>query len=280
MVKIGKCLLALSACLALLAPLVAAQEKAEQPARSRPAWPKKPVFSFRLGSYFSDINGTIRIDGAERGTEIDLQNDLRLPKTATVLRLRTDIRIASWFGLDLEYYRVARSNTSVIDREIVAGDTVFPINETIATKQVASYLDFALKFYLIHRERLDLGLWAGANVHFMKLSLDADPSGRSLSRNPWFPVPAFGAHYSWTILPRLYLYGKAGFFTYKVTDPNTTKLASFRFDMTLDYYFWKFLGVGVTYEYVKNSLEQNRTRFTGALDNRVSGLQVYAVVGF
>jgi len=150
------------------------------------------------------------------GTEIDLQDVLNAPKNATVFRGRADIRINSWFGVEGEYYRIARSQTAVLDREITIGDEIIAINQTVASSLVQNYLDTALKFYLVHRQRLDLGLWLGATVHLVDFSLEADPSGQSVERRPWYPVPALGVHFSYTILPRLYLYGKAGYFRYKV----------------------------------------------------------------
>ena len=41
----------------------------------------------------------------------------------------------------------------------------------------------------------------------------------------------------------------------------------------MDYYFWKSLGVGVTYEYIKSSMERDSTEFTGMVSNRSSSLE-------
>ena len=81
-------------------------------------------------------------------------------------------------------------------------------------------------------QRLDLGLWLGATVHLVDFSLDAQPSGRAVTKNPWYPVPALGVCFNYSILPRLYLYGKAGYFYYKVDDP-ITKIEAVRLDITL-----------------------------------------------
>ncbi len=264
--------------LTVLAPLAPAwgQEGSDPPAK---VFAKKPSFSIRLGSYFSSSSGQIRIDGENQGTVIDLKDVLNVPENATVFRGRADIRIAKWFGVEAEYYRIARSQTAVLDGEITVGDEVIAIGQTISSSLVQNYLDTALKFYLVHTQRLDLGLWLGATVHLVDFSLEAEPSGQSVAKNPWYPVPALGVHFSYTILPRLYLYGKAGYFKYKVTDP-TTKIDAVRFDITLDYYFWKALGVGVTYAYVDNSVEMEKAPLKGMVNGRSSGFQIYGVIGF
>jgi len=53
-----------------------------------------------------------------------------------------------------------------------------------------------------------------------------------------------------------------------------------RFDITLDYYIWKALGVGVTYAYVNNSVEMEKSPLKGMFDSRSSGFQIYGVIGF
>jgi len=120
------------------------QEEADKPAK---VWQKKPNFSIRLGSIFSDVSNQFRIDGADgEGTLIDAQDVLKLPKSGTALRAKGDVRVAKWFGMD--------------------------------------------------------------------------------------------------------------------------------------YYFWKSLGVGVTYEYIKSSMERNSAEFVGMVSNRSSSIQVYLAVGF
>jgi hypothetical protein len=243
-------------------------------------WPKKPSFTIRLGTYFSNATGQIRVDGENgQGTVIDMQDVLNVPNNATVFRARADVRVAKWFGVEAEWYRIGQSQSTTLDREITIGDEVFPVNEVIDSRLVQQYLDTALKFYLIHNGRLDLGLWLGATIHLIDFSLDAQPSGRSFDRTPWYPVPALGACFNYTVLPRLYLYGKAGYFYYKVDDP-ITKIDAVRFDITLDYYFWKALGVGVTYAYVNNSVEMEKSPLQGMVKGTSNGIQIYATIGF
>lgn len=243
-------------------------------------WPKKPSFSVRLGGYFANATGQIRVDGENgEGNLIDMQNVLDIPKDATVFRAKADVRILSWFGVGGEWYRVARSGSSTINEDITVGDIVFPINETVSSSFYQNYLDLALKFYLFHRERWDLGLWAGATLHFWKFSLNAEPSGLAVNKDPWAPVPAFGICFNYSILPRLYLYGKAGYFKYSDSAASIS-FKSTRFDISADYYFWKAFGVGVTYEYYDTSVEKSTSSYNGLLGTKTQGFQIYGVIGF
>jgi len=253
------------------------QEGSDKPAK---VWQKKPNFSIRFGTLFSDVSNQFRIDGEEgEGSLIDAQDVLKIPKNGTALRAKGDFRVAKWFGVEVEYYRIADSATTVLDRDITVGDDVFSLNETVSTNFTRSFLDTFLKFYFIHRPRLDLGLFLGANIHFVKLTMAADPSGLSVAKNPWYPVPSLGATFSYTLGPKLFLYGKAGYFYYKVSDSGL-KLDSVRFDVNMDYYIWKSFGVGMTYEYIKTSMERDTDAFMGLVSNRSSSFQIYLAVGF
>lgn len=260
--------------------LNAAARGQEESAKPAAVWQKKPNFSIHLGTIFSDVKSQFRVDGADgEGTVIDASDILAIPKNGTALRFKGDFRVAKWFGVEIEYYRIADSATTVIDRDITVGDEVFPINETVSTGFSRSFMDTSLKFYLVHKPRLDLGLFLGANVHFVKLTMDAEPSGRSVLKKPWYPVPSIGATFNYSLGPRWYLYGKAGYFYYKASE-SSLKLDSVRFDLNMDYYIWKSVGVGMTYEYIKTSMERDTDAFTGMISNRSSSIQLYAVIGF
>lgn len=266
--------------ISLLPAVLALQVSAWAQGATSAAWPKKPNFSIRLGTYFTDATGQFRVDSETgEGTLIDVQNVLHVPKTATVFRAHADVRVVSWFAVEGEYYRIAHSSSATIDREITVGDEVFPVNETVSSHFFQNYLDLALKFYLFHRQRWDLGAWVGANIHFVNASLEAQPSDRIVDRKTWAPVPSVGVAFSCSLLPRLYLYGKAGYFKYSASASNVA-FDSTRFDISVDYYFWKALGVGLTYEYYDSSLSKHNDRFMGLVANRISGLQIYGVIGF
>jgi hypothetical protein len=262
------------------ASLHAQEDKGETKETSK--WKRKPAFSLRLGSYFPSLETNLRVDSEAlgRGTEINLENLLRLNKSPIVLRADAEIRVASWLSFDLGYYGIGRSKTTVIDRDIQVGDTIFNLNQTLQTKFNTNYIRANLKFFFVHSPRLDLGVWAGANVAFYKFSLDAQGAGNaSIERNDvWAPIPAAGIHLSYTLLPNLYLFGKAGYFYYSLSD--NFKFTSTSFDINLNYYFLKFLGIGATYEYNVFKLDGEVGGFSGKISSRFGGFQIYGILGF
>lgn len=264
-----------------LASTLKAQE-AEVTDQSTIEWRKRPVFALRLGTYIPSLNTKLRLDSETlgRGTEIDFEDLLQLDKSPLVLRGDAEVPVASWLGLELGFYVINRSKTRVIDRDIQVGDTIFNVNQTVNTKFNTTYLKTHFKFYLIRKPRLDFGVWAGANVVFFNFSLEAQELGETFSegRDVWAPIPALGIHGSYTLFRNFYVFGKAGYFYYGISD--NLKFNNWSLDININYYFYKFLGIGATYEYNRSKLDGEISDFSGELVNRLGGFQFYLLIGF
>jgi hypothetical protein len=274
-------IIVLGLCLCLLTPALRAQEAQETTDRTQ-EWRKKPGFSLRIGTYFSSLDTKLRLDSdlLGRGTEIDLEDTLQLDSSPTIFRGDLEVRALSWFSLDLGYYSVNRNKTAVIDEDIQIGDTIFELNQTVTGKLDMTYLRANLKFYIVNKPRVEFGVWAGANILFLNFSLTAEELGQTLSEEEdvWAPIPAVGIHASYTLFPNFYIFGKGGYFYYGLSE--SLKFRSWSFDINVHYYFFKFLGVGVTYDFNKFQLDGEGDILSGKAMNRLSGVQLYILVGF
>jgi hypothetical protein len=267
--------------LLLLIPTLQAQE-AEGTDQSTIEWRKRPGFALRLGTYIPSLNTILRLDSERlgKGTEIDFEDTLQLDRSPVIVRGDAEVPVASWLGLDLGFYVINRSNTRVIDRDLQVGDTIFNINQTVNTKFNTTYLRTNVKFYIIRKPRLDFGVWAGANIAFLNFSLEAQELGETFSegRDVWAPIPAIGIHASYTLFRNFYVFGKAGYFYYGISD--NLKFNNWSLDININYYFYKALGIGATYEYNRAKLNGEISDFSGELINRLGGFQFYFLIGF
>jgi hypothetical protein len=271
----------LSFILIVLVPSLKAQE-AEETEQINPEWRKRPGLALKIGTYLPSLNTILRVDSETlgRGTEIDFEDLLQLDKSPLILRGEAEVPVASWLSLDLGFYVINRSNTRVIDRDIQIGDTIFNINQTVKAKFNATYLQTNFKFYIIRKPRLDFGVWAGANVAFFNFSLEAQELGETFSegRDVWAPIPAVGIHASYTLFRNFYIFGKAGYFYYGLSD--NLKFNNWSLDININYYFYKFLGIGVSYEYNRAELNGELGDLSGEIVNRLGGIQFYLLIGF
>jgi hypothetical protein len=205
---------------------------------------------------------------------------LQLDNSPLILRGDAEVPVASWLGLDLGFYVINRSNTRVIDEEIQIGDTIFDVNQTVNAKLNTTYLRTNFKFYIIRKPRLDFGPWIGANVAFINFSLQAQELGETISeeQDVWAPIPAIGLHASYTLFRNFYVFGKAGYFYYGLSD--NLKFNNWALDINVNYYFYKFLGIGATYEFNRAQLKGEFSDFSGEIVNRLGGFQFYLLIGF
>jgi hypothetical protein len=271
----------LSLFLLVLVPTLQAQET-DDPAQATQEWRGKPRFALKFGTYLTTLNTKVRFDSETlgRGTEIDFEDLLKFNNSPTILRGDAELSVASWLGLDLGFYVINRKNTRVIDQEIQIGDTVFDINQTVNGKFNTTYLRTNLKFYIIRRPRVEFGPWLGANIAFLNFSLQAQELGETISeeQDVWAPIPAIGLHGSYTLFRNFYVHGKAGYFYYGISD--NLKFDNWSLDIHLNYYFYKFLGVGATYEYNRAKINGELDDFSGEIINRIGGFQFYLLIGF
>jgi hypothetical protein len=262
-------------------PTLRAQE-AQEMETAVPEWRQRPGLALRFGTFIPTLNTILRLDSETlgRGTEINLEDVLQLDRSPLVIRGDAEIPVVSWLGLDLGFYIINRSKTNVIDEDLQIGDTIYSVNQTVNTKFNATYLKTNLKFYIIRRPRLDFGVWAGANVAFLNFSLEAEELGKTASegRDVWAPIPAVGIHGSYTLFKNFYIFGKGGYFYYGISDD--LKFNNWSFDINANYFFYKSLGIGATYEYNKAELTGEIGDFTGEIINRLGGFQFYLVIGF
>jgi hypothetical protein len=277
-----KQIIMITLCMFFLASSVVQAQETDDTAQTTEEWRKRPGFALKLGTYLPSLSTKVRVDSETlgRGTDIDFEDMLQLDNSPTILRGDAEVPVASWLGLDLGFYVINRSNTRVIDEEIQIGDTLFDVNQTVNVKFNTTYLRTNFKFYIIRKPRLEFGPWIGANVAFLNFSLQAQELGETISeeQDVWAPIPAIGLHASYTLFRNFYVFGKAGYFYYGLSD--NLKFNNWALDINVNYYFYKFLGIGATYEFNRAQLKGEISDFSGEIVNRLGGFQFYLLIGF
>ena len=261
--------------------LTAFSQEAGAAAESTKKWMKKPAFAFKLGGFFPSLTMDIRVDPPDggEGTDVSLDKDLGVAKSGSTIRLDGDIRLAKWFSLALNYYAFKRTSEQPISKEITIGDTVYPVNQTVKTTLAPTFINLDAKFYILHRERLDFGVYAGVYATHFKLNFEAMEAGRQLLeiKKLWAPIPSAGLHFWYQPIPKMLVYAKAGYFKY---NSKRADFESATFNLNLEYYFYKFMGIGGRYEYSDMKLNLSLAGYKGKIDYIISGFQAYVTLAF
>lgn len=159
-----------------------------------------------LGTYFVSTDTEIALNGSagQAGTVIDLERDTRMDDSN---RFRLDGLWRVGGGrhrVHAMYFDVDRSGSRQIDRQLVVGDTIYPVNAAVSAEFEARIFELAYEYAFLSRESLEVAASIGAHA----LSFDFGISGNGLvngrpvtgaaeSGDTNAPLPVIGLRAMW-----------------------------------------------------------------------------------
>src|SRR5690606_10342602 len=151
--------------LAAPGPPHAQQRYDESPLRER--------VKLRLGGFDAEnVSSTARIDHSSLGigTLLELEKDLHVEDSATVLRLDGHYRFSRAHRLEWAYYSMTREGTTGLSRDIRIGGVEFPVGLAVDTELDVAVAEVAYVWSFINVEPYEFFLGAGLNVRDITLT--------------------------------------------------------------------------------------------------------------
>jgi hypothetical protein len=133
-----------------------------------------PTFHFELGAYKSDFDTTLRIDGEEIGSEIDLEDDLNFDSDDTAFRLDGYWRFADRHRVMFAYYDLTRDATALLTEDIIIDDVLYPAGSEVKGGFDIWVLQLAYSYSVVQTKRGELGLSIG--VHWPGIDFSLRPT--------------------------------------------------------------------------------------------------------
>jgi hypothetical protein len=216
----------------------------------------KDVFSVSLGGFFMNFNTSAKLDpdaGGE-GTDIDLENDFDLDPRITRGRLDGYWRFARKHRVDFGGYLFDRSNSRVLDKEIVFGDTTYDVGAELDTKFRTSLFKLSYRYSFIRNDRIDFSGSAGLSTITTRLEIEGFGSvnGQTASfdessKRVIAPVPVFGLLVDLKIVRSLFFRLGGEYFHIQASGVDG-RFSDAR--ASLDWYPFKHFGFGAGYNRV------------------------------
>ncbi|WP_199555853.1 outer membrane beta-barrel protein [Sandaracinobacteroides hominis] len=241
--------------------------------------------TLKVEAYFAGVDSFVRVGLPERpGTGIDMEDVLGLDDSATLPAVQIGWRANDDWVFNAEYYRLGRRSQKTLDREIVVGDTTYPVSATVGAGFDSDIYRFTAGALLFQRERLELGIAAGFHGTNFKLFVEGQGSVgeqqsqvRREGRSIFAPLPTVGAFGQWEPANRLTISGRIDWLSLGIDDYsgrliNTEAAASYRIQKHID--------VGLLYRYVDYKLKIDKDNWNGRVAYKFSGPAVFARVGF
>ena len=237
-----------------------------------------PRFSIGLGAFFTDRDSQTRIDGeAGSGTDVDLESDLGLKKSDTVIRLDGYWRFAEKHRFDFSAFDLSRSASKQIDREIIWNDTTYAINTQIDAELDLAIYKAAYTWLFLKRHRSFLGATVGLYVADIGASLFAPNIGSRESSDLTAPLPVIGLRGEYRFAERWSLRGSGEIFAIEYGDYDGSLYDLF---VGIDFSATDTIAVGVGINSVKLDVGVTKSGFQGDVDWQYDGAMAYLKFDF
>jgi hypothetical protein len=244
------------------------------------------TISLRVEAYFAGISSSLRVDGnsGNLGTEVDLEDDLGLADNKTLPAVELGWRINDDWVLQGQYYSLGRRTDATLDRDIVIGDTVYPVNGTVGAGFDSDVYRFTIGNLLIQREKLEIGL--GIGLHGTDFSIFIEGDGavagepgrfRREGRSIFAPLPTIGAFGQWEPVDRLTLSGRFDWLSLTIDDYSGRLINA---EAAVAYRLFKHLDAGIAYRYVDYRLRVKQDDWNGRVSYEFSGPSIFLRAGF
>lgn len=239
-----------------------------------------------LGTYFVDTDTEIGLNGSagQVGTIIDLERDTGMDES-TRFRIDGLWRInGGRHHVRAMYFDVSRSGSRQIDRQLVVGDTVYPVSATVEASFDAKIFELAYEYAFVERETLEVAASIGAHA----LNFDFGISGNGLvngrpvagaaeSGDTNAPLPVIGVRGMWRFADDWYLDAQGQWFSVEL-DGIDGGLTDLRIGLT--WMFSEHFGAGLGWNRFSIDVDASKRSFDGTFDWRYQGAQVYLTGSF
>lgn len=244
------------------------------------------TLSLRVEAYFAGINSSLRADGnsGNIGTEIDFEDDLDLSASKALPAFELGWRINDDWVLQGQYYSLGRRTSATLDREIIVGDTVYPVNGSVAAGFDSDVYRFTIGNLLIQREKLEIGVGVGLHGTDFTVFIEGEGSlsGQSSrfrreGRSIFAPLPTIGVFGQWEPAGRLTLSGRVDWLSLTIDDYSGRLVNA---EAAVAYRLFKNLDAGVAYRFVDYRLRVNKEDWNGRVRYQFSGPSIFLRAGF
>jgi hypothetical protein len=180
------------------------------------------------------------------GTEIGLENDLKLSEELGVFRLDGMFRLTENSQIVLTYTGIKRDRRTVLDKDIIFGDTTFEANLDVKYKFNVDYLGATYRYNFFNERNWNAGLSGGARGVIINTSINSQLNGLERIKKVSYTAPAilFGIHGSAYLTPKLLARYSLEFFYLKIDDIKINIVES---NASVHYFIFKNVGLGIAY---------------------------------
>ncbi len=248
-------------------------------------WPR---FSVSAGAYDLSTSDDIRIDGAvgPNGTPIDLELDLGLPDSDTLLAFAFDWSFAKRHTIGARYYSFDRDGSRSIFRQIEIGDTTFPVGAELSASFETTTIEAVYTYWFVRKDNLgfggsfglvDLGVDLRARAS-VQVGSGGGSAERRVDASTDLPVPMIGVAVKGRPWKRLVL--NAGLRILPSVSIGDIDGEAASYNLSAEVFVFGPLAVGLSYDGTYYKVDVDDSDWNGSLDLKSDGLRLYLRAAF
>lgn len=239
--------------------------------------PGEERLKINLGTLLYRSETDVRIDGATRGTEFELEDVLGLERDRSTLSGQIIWRFASRHRLGLRAFQVKRDAEHEIDEELRIEDRVVPINTTLRAESRLQFFTADYRYSFVKNPRMELAGIIGVFGGRYRLSFEASNPQIDIEKNTTAPIPVIGASIDWYLGPR---WTVSAFAQGMDLDLSSVDARVYNLGLSTEYMLTRHLGLGVAYNLDSVKVEVDKGSFDGRVDLTGGSLTGYLQARF
>lgn len=242
------------------------------------------LFSPRIyvsaGAYFPTVNTRLRLDGDVLGTDISLEDDLKLLEDMSVFKVDGLIRVSRRSQFQASFTSLLRRNDFRLDESIRVADTVFQAGASLNIFFDTYYSALTWRYSLFDEINWNAGFSVGARYIIFQTGFEAmlNDNIKSAKESIGAPALLIGVHGSGYLTPRLLARYSLEYLQLTVADIGIRILET---DFSLEYFIGKHWGIGAAYstnEYLVKEIPFSD--FDGRVTFNFGGFNLFATARF
>lgn len=238
-----------------------------------------PRFSLSVGAFIMDRDSDTRVDATDgnRGTDVNLEDDLGLDKSDTVFRIDGFYRFADNHRIDFSAFDLSRSASTQIARDITWKDTTYALSTTVDADFDVTIYKVAYTWLFLKKERSFLGATAGLYIADIGASLSAPSVGSREVGDATAPLPVFGLRGKYGFAEKWALRASGELFVLEYGDFDGSLVDVF---VGLDFNLFDKAAVGIGLNSVRLDIGITKNNLDGEFDWQYDGVLAYIKFDF
>lgn len=266
---------ALLASCALIGVLAAQDVRAQDALVS----PLEDYFRLTAGLLSASSETELRLDADDgtQGTVVSGEDDLGLRDKSEMGDVELELRIRERHRVRFNYFRIDRSGSEIIDREIVFGDDTFDAGDQVESR--LDWREFSITYGYTFVRHAKFEIYGTFGLHLAEVNAAGEVDAEDIreEENQTFPIPAIGAGTLIRISDHFHVEARADYLSVSYEDIEGTLL-----DLrgSVVYRFNRNLALGAAYVFTRREAISEEVGDSGSFDLRHAGPELFLRVTF